>query len=172
MDDKKALKHLININKTSLEDTLSMLDKIDPNLYYKKLSIIHNNSISMHFRHIDDFWSCFYSGLQSKKIDYNKRNRNKELENSKDKMREKITLTIKLLKKISSETLTVSDQLIEPGSRIEINSNTNRELLFLYEHTIHHIYIIRMVLNSLGIEVENKHIGYNLSTLKKIQCVS
>lgn len=172
MEDKKALKHLININKASLEDTLSMLDKIDSNLYYKKLSIIHNNSISMHFRHIDDFWSCFYSGLQSKKIDYNKRNRNKELENSKDKMREKITLTIKLLKKISSETLAVSDELIEPGSRIEINSNTNRELLFLYEHTIHHIYIIRMVLNSLGIEVENKHIGYNLSTLKKIQCVS
>ena len=77
MEDKKALKHLININKASLEDTLSMLDKIDPNLYYKKLSIIHNNSISMHFRHIDDFWSCFYSSLQSKKIHYNKRNRSK-----------------------------------------------------------------------------------------------
>ena len=126
----------------------------------------------MHFRHINDFWNCFYSGITSKKIDYNNRDRNKDLENSKDKMHEKITLTIKLLKNISNTTLIIKDDLINPGSRTEIESNTNRELLFLYEHTIHHIYIIRMVLNSLGIKIEDKNIGYNLSTIKKIQCVS
>ena len=170
MEDKKTLKYLIDINKVSLEDALSMLDKISSDLYHKKLSVIHNNSISMHFRHIDDFWSCFYAGLQSKKLNYNNRNRSKELESSKDKMQKKITLTIKLLKDIFDTTLRVEDELINPGSIIEIDSNTNREMLFLYEHTIHHIYIIRMVLNSLGIKIGNKNIGYNLSTIEKIKC--
>ena len=124
----------------------------------------------MHFRHIHDFWNCFLKGIKSKKINYNLRQRNQVFENDKNKMKTAFNLIIDHFNNIKFDDLIIEDDLIAPNNNISINSNTNRELIFLYEHTIHHIYIIRMVMNSLNIKIKNELIGYNLSTIKNIKC--
>ena len=171
MKFKNNLNSLKNINKKSLEDSIKLLKQLDTSLYRKKLKIIDNSSISMHFRHIYDFWNCFYEGLKLSKINYNNRLRDTVLENNKNEMEIAFNEIILNIDKIASQELILIDDLIEPSNQINIKTNIIRELIFLYEHTTHHIYIIRMVMNSLNIKIEDNYIGYNLSTIKKIKCV-
>ena len=171
MKVKNNLNSLKNINKKSLEDSIKLLKQLDTNLYNKKLKIIDNSSISMHFRHIHDFWNCFYEGLKLNKINYNNRLRDTVLENNKNEMEIAFNKIIFNIDKIASLELMLTDDLIEPSNQINIETNIIRELIFLYEHTTHHIYIIRMVMNSLNIKIKDDYIGYNLSTIKKIKCV-
>ena len=171
MKVKNNLNSLKNINKKSLEDSIKLLKQLDTNLYNKKLKIIDNSSISMHFRHIYDFWNCFYEGLKLNKINYNNRLRDTVLENNKNEMEIAFNKIIFNIDKIASLELMLTDDLIEPSNQINIETNIIRELIFLYEHTTHHIYIIRMVMNSLNIKIKDDYIGYNLSTIKKIKCV-
>ena len=172
MQNNRTLKSLITINKKSLNDVLKLLEKINNELYNKNLSIIDDNSISMHFKHIYDFWNCFYQVRESGKFNYNDRQRNEVLEHDKFEMKNAFNSIFKKTDSILFEEITFVDDLIDSSNKMKIKSNTNRELVFLYEHTIHHIYIIRMVMNSLNIEVEDDYIGYNLSTIKNIECVS
>ena len=173
MKKNNSLISLIKINKKSLEDVLDLLDKIENETYCKPLKIIDNNSMAMHFRHIHDFWNCFLKGIKSKKINYNLRQRNQVFENDKNKMKAAFNLIIDHFDNIKFDDLLIEDDLIDPNkNNISISSNTNRELIFLYEHTVHHIYIIRMVMNNLNIKIKNKLIGYNPSTIKNIKCVS
>ena len=171
MKFKNNLNSLKNINKKSLEDSIKLLKQLDTSLYRKKLKIIDNSSISMHFRHIYDFWNCFHEGLKLSKINYNNRLRDTILENNKNEMEIAFNEIILNIDKIVSQKLILIDDLIEPSNQINIKTNIIRELIFLYEHTTHHIYIIRMVMNSLNIKIKDDYIGYNLSTIKKIKCV-
>ena len=70
--------NIITLN--NLIKLISPLDKI----YAQKNIHLNNETIGKHVRHIIDFYLCFINGIKIKFIDYDKRERNKKVENDKE----------------------------------------------------------------------------------------
>ena len=82
----------------NLAQLISPLDKI----YSQKNHHLNNETIGRHVRHIIDFYLCFIKGIQNRTINYDKRERNKKVENNNEYAIKKILIIIELLKNIKN----------------------------------------------------------------------
>lgn len=124
------------------------------------------SSVGAHFRHNLDFVTNFLNGLETGKLDYNRRERNLQVETNRAfavlrflEAAEKIeNLTLEDLgKKILVRSETVENLWCE--------SSVVRELEFLQSHTIHHYALIQTKLVSFGFPV-SPDFGVAPSTLE------
>jgi hypothetical protein len=139
------------------------------------LQTIDNNDvyahIGGHIRHCIDFAACLILGLDSGKIDYNKRERNLLIENDVTIALAKITETVENLQTLSLQDFTcevlvrheMADDITDEKSWCR--STLAREVEFLQSHTVHHYAIIGFKLASLGIKID-EDFGVADSTLK------
>lgn len=144
-----------------------VIAQLKPEDYRMPLAEFENNSLGQHFRHILEFFQCLEDGMQSGTIDYAARNRNPLYENSPD-------VALAAFEAFSTE-LSVFDPALSVQVRAEFGSDDRpcydstlgRELLFVYDHAIHHLAIVKIGLNCrfAHIEVE-KHLGVSPSTVK------
>ncbi len=139
----------------------------------------HNEStgsIGKHIRHIIDHYTCFFETLSHAYVNYDDRPRVNTVE----------TKTHRACKELSNIVLQLSRFNAHQANPVHIyisatpdkdpvpaESSLQRELLFLQSHTIHHMAVIQLMLNSLGISVGsdfalspstisyNQSIGYN-----------
>jgi hypothetical protein len=111
--------------------------------------------IGAHIRHVHDHFKAVLNGLETGTVDYNKRNR------------ESVAETNITLSKVEHQTLLAQMSnavLAHPGLFIiseidcfisentELPSSIEREMLYLINHTIHHVAIIKQILQHHGIE--------------------
>ena len=75
----------INPHKIVLNDIKTLLQKIDADAFVKKNEILSGASIGEHFRHIIEFYLCCLQQHKNTTINYDLRERNKELETNKKK---------------------------------------------------------------------------------------
>ena len=125
--------------------------------------------VGVHFRHVLDHYECFASGLASGRVDYDRRERDEALENSRLRATSKIEAVLGLLESIDRESarqaLVVVADCGETGERVATDSNVARELQFLVSHTVHHFAVIALILRERGIE-PGADFGVAPSTLK------
>lgn len=106
--------------------------------------------IGGHVRHIIEFYHALLSNLGGPEpllVSYDARKRNKELETSKN-------LAISEIKGIREKIGRLEDQdmevllssIIDPDAPMfEMQTTLNRELVYLLDHTIHHMALIKMI---------------------------
>ena len=126
-----------------------------------------SSSIASHFRHIVEFFNCFFDGVSSANIDYDNRKRDKKLENDREFLLSNIKeLNIKIdsLSMINPDERVLVYESIDDKSKIACFSSFSREAIFLLSHTIHHLGIIKLLAEAKGLKLE-KDFGKAQSTI-------
>ena len=156
--------NIITLN--NLVKLISPLDKI----YAQKDIHLNNETIGKHVRHIIDFYLCFINGIKIKFIDYDKRERNKKVENDKEYAIKTISVIINLLKNSHLNTpITINLNL--SITKRSLNSSIERELMYIVDHAIHHGHIIQLFIKNQYPNDYNNTEFYSPSTLDQAQCV-
>ncbi len=128
-------------------------------------------SIGTHFRHTLDFAANFLNGVDVGKIDYNRRERDINVEQKSDSATARFKMVISELNDLPAGI--ANKQVLV---RLETNENADgdanwcissvlRELEFLQSHTLHHYALIVAKLSRLGVKVD-KEFGVSPSTLE------
>jgi uncharacterized damage-inducible protein DinB len=138
------MKNIINTNLQIIEQVVDLLATMPASIYRQPLKALHNHSVGQHTRHIVEFYGCLSAGIQSGVVNYDLRERNTQIETNK-------TLALAYLNNILT-----AYGLIETDSTLALKTMTSndliqsslyRELVYLIEHTTHHLAIIKIGLN-------------------------
>jgi hypothetical protein len=160
------LQQAVNNVFVRLSETLKQLSQEQ---YIQPCDTLFKNTIGQHVRHIIELFQCLENGYEAGVVNYEKRKRDKTIENDKE-------FASQLLKEIynqldrADKALTLEatyDDHSEAPIRIE--TNFNREIAYNLEHTIHHMALIRVGINEVsGIRLPDDF-GVASSTVKHRQ---
>lgn len=154
-----------------LSDLISLLQRIPSEVYPEPLTVLSGSSIGQHVRHIIEFYSCLSSSQTTENVDYDKRQRNKTLENDPQKALEEVYYLLKQLEKINLDAdLTLTT--VFDGQEICVKTNYKRELIYLAEHSMHHFALIKIGLRVSEVSIEmSSDFGIAQSTIQYKQNV-
>lgn len=154
----------------------NLLDLMNNQNYSEPLTTFNGSSVGQHIRHIVDFYLCLLNGIEAADINYDKRERNPNIE--EDCLTAK-NMMITIANKIQNVNI---EQIVKVCSSFVANENVElksvpssigRELMYAYDHAIHHLAIIK-----IGMQIHfpkiliSKDLGVAPSTLKyRQQCV-
>ncbi|MFM7153963.1 MAG: DinB family protein [Bacteroidota bacterium] len=150
-----------------------LLDQFTPYDYRKPLDEYDGSSIGQHFRHILEFFQCLQQGISDGQVDYAARKRNLLYEDNPALAAEAFSAFLEQIEAYS-DTLPLS-VCAEFGSEVRpvYSSTVGRELLFIYDHAIHHLAIIKIGLNCQFPHIStDRHLGVSPSTIKSRQTAS
>lgn len=117
--------------------------------------------IGKHIRHIlDHFWSMEV-GMQTGLIDYTMRHRNTAIESDADiayQATEKLLVWLDKLPEDNPSLQVVNEVSVTSQETLTSDTNVERELIYLINHTVHHVAYASLVANLHEIEIP-KHLG-------------
>jgi len=149
-----------------LEQVETILDLIEQGASDRAEVTYRERSLGKHVRHIIDHILAFKASEKSGLLDYDRRNRGSDIEVDWGTAREFLDGVREWL--VNAETpsvpLRVKSEIDCQASVSELfESNSDRELLYLINHTIHHIAFMRLLMEQEGYHLPD-HIGLAPST--------
>lgn len=157
-----ALKQL---NIETLLGLKTVLSKIDQQLY-THVNTKGRASVGQHVRHTLEFYQCLFEAKTA--VNYDARNRNLLLESSAAHASLAIDDIIELVTEIMADfpLQSLADMPSASSQTLSVNSSFSRELLYVLEHAIHHMALIRILIKDQAAEFElNDNFGVAYSTL-------
>ncbi|RHX94521.1 hypothetical protein DLM76_10620 [Leptospira yasudae] len=145
------------------------LSTIEPDQYSQEIAPNKGSSLGKHVRHCIEVLENLTEALETSNISYDRRNRNPFYESSPLAAREKIFELLGKLESIEENKIIELSYLMDPATGLEGKtlSNLKREFLYVQDHTIHHMAIIKLYaecfLNNVFLPEE---FGVALSTLQ------
>jgi uncharacterized damage-inducible protein DinB len=118
------------------------------------LAAFTRGAVGAHVRHVLDHYESFLGGLESGRIDYDRRERDRQLELDPTLARERLESCARRLERFPAHELdrplavTTSSA---PGRAREGASSLSRELQFLASHTVHHYALIAVLVRLWGV---------------------
>ena len=116
------------------------------------------SAIGVHLRHALDFYEKFFDGLAGGRIDYDRRARDKRVEQDRAHAGERcddLAQQLRQLGDLDAEVLVKVDVCDNPDDPAAYSRSTlRRELQALVGHTIHHYALITYLLRAQGQEPE------------------
>ena len=146
---------------------IDLLDKIEESDYSRSVAIFSGSTLGNHFRHILDFYNCLLKGHSINLIDYSCRDRNAIVETqplAAKKAFEEVNLSLEQL----DENQSIQVRADFSGNiRPIVTSSIGRELMFAFDHALHHLAIIKMGLMASFPHIKvDENLGVSPSTLK------
>lgn len=162
------MSHLVESANNTLEQLAHFLSQINEQQYCTALPIFSESTVGMHVRHIIEFYQCFIKGVQQGEMDYDARERSLLQETNIAYARECIhNLLIDLSSIQNNKPIVLIASQKSATQKFQIESNIYRELLYVIEHTIHHLAIIKMGCMSAFPNIPfHKDFGVAFSTIK------
>jgi hypothetical protein len=134
---------LINSIHASLDEMIDLLHQLSNEAYSNPCSELSSASIGEHTRHIIEMFQCVENQYESGIVNYDIRERNKQIQTDTDFA---ISQIIEIKNNLEKENKKIELQQIIDGEEIIIESNYNRELLYNLEHCIHHQALIKVAI--------------------------
>ena len=159
---------LIADNIRYLEQALTLLRDIDDVTLTYVDPPRFASGVGAHLRHNLDHFRSFLDGLDTRRIDYDARERDVRIEINGEYAAEKIGETIARLQAIASLPADTPLQVkMDCGEDAKqwCRSTVARELEFLVSHTVHHYALVAMILRLQGLE-PGAEFGVAPSTLR------
>lgn len=152
-----------------LKQLKNCLNQLTSDEYTEKLAIFSGSTIGQHTRHILEFYQALLNVKDI--INYDLRKRNLQIENNKEYMLQIIDFLIQEL-----NSLDLSKKIILQGTLggvlNTVESNIGRELLYVTEHAVHHMAILKMGIVHCFCHIEfEENFGIAESTINYQQCV-
>jgi hypothetical protein len=159
---------LVIASNQLLRQLKNCLNQLTNDEYTEKLAIFSSSTIGQHTRHILEFHQALLN--VDKIINYDLRQRNLQIENDKEYMLQIIDSLTKELK-----SLNLSKKIILQGTLggvlNTVESNLGRELLYVTEHAVHHMAILKMgIVHSFCHIQFEENFGVAESTINYQQC--
>jgi len=157
--------NIILVTKKTLEDTLLLLSKLNNSLYNQTIPALFNGTLGKQVRHLIELYQCLLLQRNNAVVNYDARARDILLETNIEVAKTAIQHLIVHLPNIQLQETLILKTMLSPSQ--EIPTNVSRELLYLHDHSIHHLALIRV-----GIQLTQPnisipaHLGVALSTLK------
>ena len=153
-----------------LQQGLALLAAMEATMYSLVLRSPYSASIGQHYRHVLDHFICLVTGLESGRVDYDERSRNRDIETDLVYARGITAMLLQQFQDLSLEVLDLPCEVVYSVGYREtevdiIPSTIGREVAFSVGHAIHHFAIVRLLCAELGIAVPNEF-GIAPSTLK------
>lgn len=151
---------VINANKQALEQILSLIACAKGDVY-SKVPQGMTSAIGRHVRHVLDHYNALQVGIENNEIDYDLRSRDSEVETDSCLAVEKINGTIEWMKEniqLDSPMQMKTEVSLDCQEGCVVESTLQREMVYLLNHTVHHVAYITLVLRTLGISVD-EHVG-------------
>lgn len=148
---------------------ISLLDQIPDQDFNRSLEVYEDATLGKHFRHIYEFFDCLVNQCDCGEIDYGLRKREQSLENYTDIAKDRFLKLRDRLGELEEELPieVCTDFKDEQGQRQTVKSTLGRELMYAYDHAVHHLAIVRIGLASLSPEVTiDESLGVAASTIQ------
>jgi uncharacterized damage-inducible protein DinB len=157
---------LVYQNQLLLEQLFEFVATISPVVYKKEIPTLLNASIGKHVRHILEFYCCLLRPeSRDTYVCYDERKRDLKLELDPQFAATEIQIMVSILSKFRQEELMLKVCSWADEATF-LQSSFARELLYLAEHTVHHMASIRFGMNLLQPEfVFPEHFGIAPSTI-------
>ena len=123
------------------------LSIVEPATYSQPLSTFNDSSIGQHIRHIIDFYLCLLNGVQQATIDYDNRTRDSAIELDKKIAQTFINQIATQVQTLPITKIVQVQSCFVPDAQVQstvIESSVGRELMYAYDHAIHHLAIIKI----------------------------
>ena len=147
-----------------------LLQNITPEQYSKSLPIFKGSTLGQHFRHILDFYLVLLKDYPKGLVDYTLRERDPKLETDPVYARKTFESVLSELASLDEQTLlkVKADILYcQEGERPLIPTSIGRELMYAYEHAVHHLAIIRIGIENAFPELQMaSELGIAPATIK------
>ena len=157
------MEKVIEANKIILNELNHFLDSLEVSQYQSMCAELENKSIGQHTRHVIEMYECLINGYETGVVDYDGRKRNFQIESDLEYAKKSIQSVIQSLDK-KNTTVNLTQEILEEPSNLE--SNYYRELLYNYEHCIHHKALIKVACINLENVELSSNFGIAPSTLK------
>lgn len=144
-----------------------VLEQLEPHEYRRQLPEFEGSTLGQHFRHILEFFQCLEQGVHSGVVDYAARQRNLLYEDNPGVAASAFESFAEALPYL--DVLGHIDVQAEFGGqeRPSYTSTVGREMMFVYDHAIHHLAIIKIGLVCHFPHVQaDKDLGVSPSTIK------
>ncbi len=149
---------------------LQLLGQLDNATLLKPLEIFGGSTLGQHFRHIFDFYQCLLKGTVEGEIDYTSRERNPSIESDVVSASEAFVALLPAIASFEDDLQLIiwGDFSSDPASvRPQLTSTFGRELMYAYDHAVHHLAMIKVGLQTGFPQIEiNRNIGVAPSTIK------
>lgn len=140
-----------------------LLQQMTDEFYTMPVTELGGASVGEHIRHIIELYECLLSRYDEGVVNYDDRKRDKTLQNSKAAASDRIEVVSAALLKQNKNLIL---QQMVGGSIMEFESNYYRELLYNFEHTIHHQALIKVALINIKDIAISEDFGVAPSTLE------
>ncbi|MDQ3269589.1 MAG: DinB family protein [Pseudomonadota bacterium] len=161
---------LVHENTRVLAQLAQLVGRLAPEPYQRSLGPQGQHAIGKHVRHIVNHYESFLSGITGDaggtRVDYEHRLRDPVIESDPAAACLRLAGLSAALERLSPRFAREALQLNHPtaSKAIAIHSSAGRELVFLFSHTIHHMAIIGLLAEQLGV-VAGSEFGVHPSTL-------
>lgn len=136
----------------SLNELIVLLDQLSDSEYIQKIPQLSNSTIGEHIRHIIEMFQCLENSYDNGLVNYDKRSRNVLIQTNKEFAKKSI---VDLQDTMCKSNKKIVIQQIVDGQDIRIDSNYHRELLYNFEHCVHHQALIKVgILQFENIEID------------------
>ena len=163
-----AIRHLAEGNVAFLRQGIDLISRMGDTPYCEAPSVeapgedtqalFARGAVGAHFRHVIDHYVSFFEGLDGGTIDYDRRDREREVERDRALCSARLQSCIERLQGLAAVS---ADQPLsavlggaghESGQALTGLSSASRELQFLASHTVHHYAIIAVIARLFGVE--------------------
>lgn len=152
----------------TLEQFKDVLKQLPEDCYSRPCDTLAEASIGQHARHVIELYECLLDGYASGEVCYDKRKRDKRIEQDVDFAIGRLVAIQETLERPNKE-LTVCYELHE--NEVVIPSNYLREVMYNLEHAIHHEALIKVGIRQLTDILLPESFGVAPSTMQyKNQC--
>ena len=145
-----------------LQDSLRQVDTLLKGIESLPATIAHKvyceQRVGSHVRHISDHFTALLCLTDSDTVDYNHRTRNSPIETDIDQAR---VLVAQLIDSVESaefgsrEVECISEVDISETKSATFTSTADREALWVFNHTIHHIALIKLLAENAGLQFDS-----------------
>lgn len=155
--------------KNNLDELINVLKQLSNSEYSSPCIQLSNASIGDHTRHIIELFQCLENQYESGVVNYDKRERNILIQTDTDFA---ILQLISIQNNIGKANKNILLQQQIEGCEIVTESNYHRELLYNFEHCIHHQALMKVAVLQLESISINENFGIAHSTIEyRNQCV-
>lgn len=145
-----------------LRQLMEVLQNLSLDEYSSRLPLLDQSSIGAHCRHIIELFQQLLYGYDADSVNYESRERNKDIETNIEFAMDSIAHLISKLDK-SDKAIALRSIYLSDEKRIQ--TTYFRELIYNIEHCIHHQAIIKIGLLSIGKNLSDHSFGVAKSTI-------
>jgi len=157
-------------SKLIIDQIKILLEQISDDAYAQSLDIFDGSTVGKHVRHIYDFYYSVIRTEGTGELDYANRDRDPNIETYTASAISKFKALESQIEVLDeSKIIDVVTEFDTDNStlRQRVKSSTGRELMYAYDHAVHHLAIVKMGVRSAFPAIKiNAEMGIAPSTLK------